>query len=300
MNMTELKSRLLAEGEYLQKIPIPAEMEWKLNEAIGRTPKAHRSHRVRKAVAAVAAAMLILVILPNTGENIAWAMGNLPVVGRLFRAVTFMNYQYKDERFNANVDVPRVIVNDELMGEAMGASGELDETVRQINVDIQKITEQLVAEFEASAALGESYDSLEIRHETVTDNERYYALKLFIYRGAGSGTQAYKIYTIDKLSGLQVRLGDLFLEGSDYREVISDNIREQMRAAMAADDEKSYWVDREDIPGLNWKGLEEEQDFYFDQEGNLVISFDEYEVAPGYMGAQEFTVDRGVYEELLK
>ena len=34
--------------------------------------------------------------------------------------------------------------------------------------------------------------------------------------------------------------------------------------------------------------------------GNLVIAFDEYEVAPGYMGAQEFTVEKGIFENLLK
>lgn len=299
MEMVELKSRLMAEGEKIRNIPVPREMEQKLNTAVHRSLRARRSRGTRIAVAAAAAA-LILMILPNTGENMACAMGNLPVVGRLFRAVTFMNYQYEDERFNADVDVPQIVIDQEQPREPSGISGELDEAVKQVNLDIEKITEQLVAQFSASVAQGESYDSLEIRHETVTDNERYYALKLFIYRGAGSGTQSYKIYTIDKLSGQRVRLGDLFTEGSGYRETISENIREQMRAAMAADGDKSYWVDMVEKPEMNWAGVEEEQDFYFDQAGNLVLAFDEYEVAPGYMGAQEFTVDRSVYEEMLK
>lgn len=299
MEMAELKSRLLAEGENIRNIPVPRDMERRLNTVVHRFLPARRFRGTRIAVAA-AAAMLILMILPNTGESIACAMGNLPVVGRLFRAVTFINYQYEDERFDADVDVPQIVIEEEQTQGVPGISGELDETVKQINLDIEQITQQLVAEFAASAAHGESYDSLEIRHETVTDNDRYYALKLFIYRGAGSGTQSCKIYTIDKLSGQRVQLGDLFTEGSGYRDTISENIREQMRAAMAADGDKSYWVDMEEKPEMNWKGLEIDRDFYFDQAGNLVLAFDEYEVAPGYMGAQEFTVDRSVYEEMLK
>lgn len=283
----------------MRNVPVPPELEWKLNTVVGSPRRARGIRRMRTAVA-VAAAVLILMILPNTGESIACAMGNLPIVGRLFRAVTFMDYQYEDERFNADVDMPQIVLDGEQPQSAAGMSGELDETIKQINLDIEGITEQLVAEFAASAAQGESYDSLEIRHETVTDNDRYYALKLFIYRGAGSGTQSGKIYTIDKLSGQQVQLGDLFAEGSGYRETISENIREQMRAAMSEDGDKSYWVDMTDMPDLNWKGLEEEQDFYFDRAGNLVLFFDEHEVAPGYMGAQEFTVDRSVYAEMLK
>ncbi len=55
-----------------------------------------------------------------------------------------------------------------------------------------------------------------------------------------------------------------------------------------------------DMPELNWQGIKEDQNFYFDAGGNLVIVFDEYEVAPGYMGAQEFTVDRALFEGILK
>ncbi len=73
-----------------------------------------------------------------------------------------------------------------------------------------------------------------------------------------------------------------------------------MRAQMAEDENKVYWVDCEDVPEWNFERLKEDQNFYFDEAGNLVIVFDEYEVAPGYMGALEFTVERAVFEGLLK
>ena len=33
--------------------------------------------------------------------------------------------------------------------------------------------------------------------------------------------------------------------------------------------------------------------FYLNEEGNPVIVFDEYEIAPGYMGMPEFEIERG-------
>lgn len=162
------------------------------------------------------------------------------------------------------------------------------------------MTNRLIGEFQASADLGESYGSLEIHHETVTNNDRYFTLKLSIYQGAGSGFESYKFYTIDKKTGKQIQLGDLFQEDSDYNERLSENIKDQMRAKMKEDENSFYWVDYEDVPEWNFERLKDDQNFYFDEAGNIVISFDEYEVAPGYMGASEFTVELEVFEDILK
>lgn len=319
-----IEERLLDGREDYRKIPVPEEMRERIEESIARAEEEKRQNKTgitdrdgsvekrqtkRRSktkmdqkkkigfrIAAVAAAAAVtLVILPNTGANAAYAMGSLPVVGKLFQAVTFRDYQYESDRFDANVEVPQIVVENGEKEET-----ELQETVEQINFDIEKVTNQLIEEFQASADLGESYGSLEIHHETVTNNDRYFTLKLSLYQGAGSGYESYKFYTIDKKTGKQIQIGDLFQEGSNYNELISENIKDQMRVQMAEDENKVYWVDYEDVPEWNWNSLKEDQNFYFDEAGNLVVVFDEYEVAPGYMGTSEFTVEREVFEELLK
>ena len=339
-----VEERLLNGREDYREIPVPDEMKKRLEIGIMRaeaelekereeeqvikdmekrrekqeTVRREKTEAKKKSVirfriaATVAAAAAVIIILPNTGAGVAHAMGSLPVVGKLFQAVTFRDYQYESDRFDADVEVPQIVVDD-MTEEATKTeenisenpdkeelSGELQETVEQINFDIEKVTNQLIEEFQASADLGESYGSLEIHHETVTDNDRYFTLKLSIYQGAGSGFESYKFYTIDKKSGKQIMVGDLFREDSNYNEVLSENIKSQMREKMAEDENNMYWVDYDDIPDWNFERLKEDQNFYFDEEENLVISFDEYEVAPGYMGAQEFTVEREVFEGILK
>ncbi|MBD5486747.1 MAG: DUF3298 domain-containing protein [Lachnospiraceae bacterium] len=297
-DLKELEKRLLEEKKHYQEIPVPEELKGKLEEATKAHGKVHRF----RIPAVVAAAVILLVLLPNTGANIAYAMGNIPLIGKLFQAVTFRDYRYESERFDADVEVPQIIVEDtgETGEESEDDSKQLQETIEQVNFDIEEVTNQLIEEFKESAELGESYGSLEIHHETITDNEQYFTLKLSIYQGAGSGSESYKFYTIDKKSGKQIQIVDLFQENSGYADVISEDIRNQMRAAMAEDEMNMYWVDNTDMPDINWEGIKEDQNFYFDGKGNIVFVFDEYEVAPGYMGAQEFMVERSVFEHLLK
>ena len=38
----------------------------------------------------------------------------------------------------------------------------------------------------------------------------------------------------------------------------------------------------------------------FSEDGNIVILFDKYEAAPGYMGCPEFEIPETVYAEYLK
>lgn len=331
-NDRKMEERILAAKEDYQRIPVPEEMKAKLEEGIAKAEAEKREEKnkegkdmgktdgkskkkalvYRMAIAAAAAAAL-LVILPNTGADVAYAMGTLPVVGKLFQAVTFRDYRYENERFEANVEVPQIVVEDMGVGEEAetgkeetekeemeSGSENVQQTVDEINFDIEQVTNQLIEEFQESAELGESYGSLEIHHETVTDNENYFTLKLSMYRGAGSGYESYKFYTVDKKTGKRIQIGDLFQEGSNYNELISENIKDQMRTQMAEDEGKIYWVDYEEVPEWSWERMKDDQNFYFDAEGNIVIVFDEYEVAPGYMGAREFTVERALFEGILK
>ena len=58
-----------------------------------------------------------------------------------------------------------------------------------------------------------------------------------------------------------------------------------------------YWLDDE-IEELNFKAIKEDQSFYLDAEGNVVISFNEGDVAPMYMGVVEFTIPNEVISDL--
>lgn len=68
------------------------------------------------------------------------------------------------------------------------------------------------------------------------------------------------------------------------------------------DNNKFYWVE-----GIEQKGtkielfdkISKEQNFYINTEGKLVISFNKYEVAPGYMGVLEFDIPTEILSDSL-
>ncbi len=92
----------------------------------------------------------------------------------------------------------------------------------------------------------------------------------------------------------------LFDHDLDYIAKLSENIAEQMKERNREIGEEVYWINNTDIPAWNFIQIAENQNFYFNNDGNLVIVFDEYQVAPGYMGNPEFIIPANIYESGLK
>ena len=68
-----------------------------------------------------------------------------------------------------------------------------------------------------------------------------------------------------------------------------------------ADESNHYWVEgieESDFEGLFDK-ISGEQNFYINADNKLVITVDEYEAAPGYMGVVEFEIPTNVITDLL-
>ena len=80
--------------------------------------------------------------------------------------------------------------------------------------------------------------------------------------------------------------------------VISENIKEQMTHRMEADENVVYDINCE-LPEDNFQQIAENQTFYQNQNGQMVIVFNEYEVAPGFMGCPEFVIGDAVLKPLL-
>ena len=47
---------------------------------------------------------------------------------------------------------------------------------------------------------------------------------------------------------------------------------------------------------MDFREIENEyQNFYINSEGKVAIVFEKYEIAPGYMGTQEFVIDKQIF-----
>lgn len=278
-----------------EDIEIPNNMAEQVEAAVIRAQlskkKVRRVHRW-KYMGSAAAVLAILLILPNTSRTAAAAMQNLPVLGDFFKVVTIREYQVEEERNTADVKVPEIVSD-----ETVKNSGEIPEetleqaeqTAEKINFDIQKVTDELIEEFKSGMADEDGYQDIYIDSQVLTDDEKWFSLELILYQGAGSGYERRRHYTIDKATGKRAKLSDFY--GENYVETVSEEIKRQMRSQMKADENVIYWIDDSEIPEWNFRAIAEDQDFYVNTDGQIVVCFDEYEVAPGYMGYLEFVLE---------
>lgn len=255
-----------------------------------------RRHTMRY-VTAAAAVMLAFLILPNTSATAAYAMEKIPVIGQLVKVVTFRDYEYEDDRNSASVDIPKLEV-EQTDGEK-ALQKELEKTTDEINAEIEEISMKLVEEFKESMENEMGYQDLIVQSEVLATTQDYFTLKLLCYQGAGSGYQFNYYYTIDLNTGERLQLQDIFKEGADYITPISENIKEQMRAQMSADENVQYWLDNE-VEEWNFKAITDETSFYLNEKGNVVIGFNEGDVAPMYMGTVEFEIPAEVLKDIRK
>lgn len=266
--------------------------------------EAKKKNGAGKAALAAAAVVAAFVILPNTSAGVAHAMEQIPVIGKLVEVVTFRNYQYEDERNQADIEVPEIVpqsVTDTVAEEsATDVQENLQKSANEINAEIQKISDQFVKEFEENLQTEGGYQDVIVKSEVVSTTQNYFTLKLICYQGTGSGAEWNYYYTIDLNTGERLQLKDLFLEGADYITPISENIKEQMKEQMAADENKIYWLDDPEVPEWNFDQITDETAFYLNENGNIVISFNEGDVAPMYMGVVTFEIPDDVVRDIRK
>ena len=221
-----------------------------------------------------AAAVLAITVLTNLNPTIANAMEQIPVIGSIARVVTFRTYENQTNQFEANIQVPQI------------AQDGTDPAALAANKSIDEYASQLIGMYEKELAEsnGEGHYSLESSYKVVADTEQYLSIQINTTLSMASGTQYVKVFTIEKATGQVVTLSQALSNDPARLQAVSDNINAQMEAQMQEDPNKSYFLNS-DIPETNFTGITGEESYYRDKDGNLVILFDEYEVAPGYMGA---------------
>lgn len=283
-----------------QAIPVPEEGVFRMEQAI-RAMKKQNGYKIQKkrrsfwkgAGMTAAAAAVCITVLANSSASVSMAMEKIPVLGVIVKTVTFRDFQVDEEHYQADVNVPQMSAGDE------NGSQELQDNVAKINANIQSYTDQFVEEFKQSMEEnGEGYEGLNISYDVVTDNDKLYSIKVSALQTAGDAVETNRYYHLDKTTGTELTLSNLFRSGSDYTTAISDEIRKQMKEQMEEDDSNRYFLD-EDFPEWNFRQIRENQNFYINSDGKLVIAFDEAEVAPASMGCPEFVIPTEVIQDML-
>ena len=275
-----------------EQTEIPDSVKNRIEQTLADLPEKKpviKQIRILPRIAAAAACFIFitLFLLPNVSVAYAQALEQIPVIGDIVQVVTIRNYFYADDKHEMNIDVPQI-------------EGEDSEAVDYINKDVSELTTALVNQFYKDLEItgNNGYGSIHVDYEATMNTDRWFTLKLSVIETAASSNTYFEFYHIDKKQGKIVELGDLF-NTDNFSDILVAEIKMQMQEQMANDENISYWINNSGI-GEEFATVSADHNFYWNENGDLVIIFDEYEVGPGSMGTPEFVIDRDVIKDILK
>lgn len=274
--------------ENYMNIKISDKLGDRVSEAIKEIKKMRRRRiNIKKSFIGVAASIAVVIGMLNVSPVFAEAMEKVPILGNLVKLVVVKSYKVNDKNVEADINISKI---DGLKNKELQAN--LNEEFMK---DGKEAYENLLKEI-PDIGEGRKYVGMDYTIKSETDS--ILSIELSKLEVQASGYETRKHYVIDKEKQVVLTLPLIFKDKS-YVDVISDNIKEQMRKQMKEDKEKMYFLDSEDyFKEYDFKKIKENQDFYINSNNDLVICFDEYEVAPGSMGPVEFIIPKDVVNNL--
>lgn len=272
-----------------ESTPIPGDLESAVSKMIDKQSRTLRRLAVlRVSFASVLAVFLVFVAVVNLSPAAASAMGQIPVVRSLVRLVTFTEISYQDGNRSANIKVPQVEgLEDSDLAEF------LNQKYLQEGSDLFKKFVEGYGEGQWSPQV------LEANFKVKASTENIFAVETIVTEIAGSAKESVHYDNIDLENQIIITLPSLFTDDR-YIDVISDNIKAQMRQKTNLEEGIMYFIKGEStLVSDGFDKIAPEQTFYINSDYKLVIVFNEYEVAPGSMGIVEFVVPTEAIQDLL-
>ena len=289
-NLDDLKK------EYMET-PIPNELDFLVKKAVKDSRKHGKKRKsiIKKttiSAASVAASVVLLTAGINTSPVFASTLSKVPVIGGIVEVLTFREYAVNEETFNANIKVPSI---EGLENKTLENS--LNEKYLAEN---KMLYEEFINEMEDLRENGGGSLGVDSGYIVKNDTDKLLSIGRYVVNTVGSSSTIMKYDTIDKEKEILITLPSLFKDDT-YLDIISENIKKQMIEQNKADDSKFYWVEgiKQNVPIELFERISKDQNFYINADDKLIISFDKYEVAPGYMGVVEFIIPTEILSDIL-
>lgn len=242
----------------------------------------------------VAACFIFSAILPNVSEKSAYALQSIPGLGRYFQLITIRKYSFHDGSHSAEVQTPYLAVGAEEAKSDSAWKEAKSDSAEKINADIAKITDELIQEFKEELTKSE-YKNLDVHSEVILNSEEYYVLSLSVLQEEGDSHTLNHYYTVDKHSGELLTLSELFPYTANYKEILTEEVKKQIKEHNRISEDKYFVQDGEDEEGF--REVTDEQSFYINADKHLVLVFPEGEIAPMSMGEIQLIMPESIWQD---
>ncbi|WP_432663689.1 DUF3298 domain-containing protein [Wukongibacter baidiensis] len=271
-------------------IKIPDNLDRVIDDAINRerdnkvVVMKKTKRKIFKTISITAASLVLVIGLTvNSSYGIAEEIYKIPVIGELAKMMTFREYVVENETSIKKVTIPNVEIENTVVEELINDT--INKKVNEI------LEEQAILDAEYKKAYLETGGKEENfnKIEMTVDYKLYYAsdnvisFEIFKYQTLAPAYNENYYYNINLKTGKNVTLENLL--GEDYASLVKESVEKQIINRMEENPDLVY--------NLDWfreVEIHEDRGFYVNENGDIVVAFAKYEIAPGSMGKQEFVV----------
>ncbi|MEG0276364.1 MAG: DUF3298 domain-containing protein [Coprobacillus sp.] len=268
-------------------IEIPEELDSIINNALKEGKCLRRKNITAYIVKKTLMVLVVFVIsvgsLVNISPVFAKTMYEIPLIGDFCQVLTLREYHFKDDIKYIDVKIPKI-----------ENTGKTD-LEKRVNLEIQKAINKCVKEsdlmakdyFEAFVETGGKPKEftpigITVDYEVKCINEQYISFVVSQTQTAFSAYNNTLYYNIDLETSKVFTLKDWY--GNQYKQVVADSVENTI----------DKWSSKQ--RNLLWKELSiydlitENTNFYLNQNNQIVVVFEKYEVAAGAAGSLEFLI----------
>ena len=286
--------------EIYDHIVVPEELDARLRETLEQAANSQKLPKkvvnFRRWGAVAAALFLCFTVGLNTNESFAMEMSKLPIVGTVAKVLTIRSYQSTQENTTTSVKVPSVEIADgdeEVKNAITDINAKIDALVEEYTLTKNAEIEELKQEYLASGETEEEWNKraidINVNYEVKYQGETKLSLLIDSWISWFNFEEERKFYNIDLNTGKELTLTDFL--GEDGYEYAEEIILAEMEELIESDPEQYvFWGVSEDDMDQEFIGVDENTPFYMKDEDTVVISYNKYDVAPGYLGIVEFEI----------
>ncbi|MBD8036357.1 DUF3298 domain-containing protein [Solibacillus sp. A46] len=269
-------------------VPIPEELETIIDKNLQR-PLKKRKRKLPIFLTSVAAAAVLFTVGLNTNPAMAKTLADVPVIGQVVQVLTFTKYEMEKDAYTAEIQVPQI----------SGSSADIEALNEKYAEEGKTLYEQFKTDIEEMEAGNMAVNS---GYVIETDTDELLSFGRYVEVTVVSSSTVMQYTTIDKKAETVITLTSLFKDDR-YLDIISRYIEDELRNRMIeTEGSDMYWIGgteyHDEAFGV-FEGISPDQNFYITEEGKLVMSFDVYEIAPGFMGLVTVEIPTELLQDVL-
>ena len=243
--------------------------------------------RIIRSLSTAACICVAFIGVVNINTSFAAQLIDIPAIGTITKLVTIDKLALNDKYREINIEIPAI----EGIEDAK-AQEEINSILKQRGIAVYdkalENSDKLKDESEKAGFLSSMPEIVNQSYTVIRNDEDILSFKVVTTKIRASGYETAHFYNVDLRNSKLLKLSDLFNKDYDYISVINNEIISKMKEAIKKED-AGYFIEY-------FTTIDDNTNFYINEEGNLVIVFNEYEIAAGYMGMAEFIIDTSLFD----